>query len=69
MQNTFRFDDIFVHDNLKILILISEKKIIEKVRVTLFTFKLHSAELLSFYRDFQKFQILAFVTGVILCQF
>ena len=41
MQNYFHFDEIY-----------HQKKYHEKIRETLFTFKLHTTELLSFWRDF-----------------
>ena len=46
MQNSFHFDEIF-----------NKKKNPEKIRESLFTFKLHTTELLSFWQDFaQKIQ-------------
>ena len=46
MQNSFNCDEIF-----------HQKEIMKKIRESLFTFKLHTTELLSFWRDIaQKIQ-------------
>ena len=49
VQISLQFDEIFSHGKLRIF---TYEKNYEKIRETLFTLRLHSTELLSFWRDF-----------------